>query len=100
MLKDIHLLEQRRISANETIINKIILGYSLVHLSMKKISLAEKIKLVLGRILPAEELDSQKLKVLKDYKENSRPLSILFLLGVILGDGNFSIRIRDTGKGL
>jgi hypothetical protein len=80
---------------NETITKIIILGYNLVHLSMKRISLKEKFKAVLN-----EELDSKKLEVLKYYKENNRPLSILFLLGVILGDGNFSIRIRDTGKGL
>ena len=102
MLKDIYLLELRRDLTNETIAKKIILGYSLVHLSSQgenpyKISLAEKIKLVLNEELV---LSTQKQKVLKDYKENSRPLSILFLLGVILGDGSFSIRIRDTGKGL
>jgi hypothetical protein len=39
-------------------------------------------------------------EVLKTYTENNRSLSMLFILGFFLGDGNFTIRIRDTGKGL
>lgn len=95
MLKNIYLLMLNRNLTNETITKIIILGYNLVHLSMKRISLKEKIKAVLN-----EELDHKKLEILNNYKENNRPLSKLFLLGVILGDGNFSIRIRDTGNGL
>ena len=42
----------------------------------------------------------KKVALFNSYSENNKPLSLLFLLGFILGNGNFTIRIRDTEKGL
>jgi GTP:adenosylcobinamide-phosphate guanylyltransferase len=98
MLKDIHSLLKSGNLTNETITKIIILGYNLVELSKKKISLNEKLLAVLNL---NEKLDSKKLNtLLNNYTKNNKPLSMLFILGFILGDGNFLIRIRDTGKGL
>jgi hypothetical protein len=98
MLKDIHSLLKNGNLTNETITKIIFLGYNLVELSKKKISLNEKLLAVLNS---NEKLDSKKLNTfLNNYTKNNKPLSMLFILGIILGDGNFLIRIRDTGKGL
>jgi hypothetical protein len=37
---------------------------------------------------------------IKTYPDNNKPLSVLFILGFLLGDGNFAIRIRDSKKGV
>lgn len=96
MLKDMHSLLKSGNLTNEIITQIIILGYNLVEISKKRISLNEKLLAVLNK-----KLDSKKLNaLLNNYTENNRPLSILFILGFILGDGNFLIKIRDTGKGL
>jgi len=116
MLKDMHSLLKGGNLSNETLSKIIILGYNLVDQPVKRISLTEKFKAVVGssrlprpsltQLLLSErrvndELDNKNLTlVLNNYPENNLPLNILFLLGIILGDGNFSIRIRDTGKGL
>ena len=61
------------------------MGYNFVEISKKRISLNEKLLAVLNK-----KLDSKKLNaLLNNYTENNRPLSILFILGFILGDGNF-----------
>jgi len=66
---------------------------------MNKLSLSKKIKAVLN-----EEINPLKFNDLNSdvghYKENNMPLNILFILGFILGDGSFSIRVRDSGKGI
>ena len=95
MLRDIHLLRSDRYLTKKEIIRKIILGYNLVHLSMNKLSLSNKIKAVLN-----EAINPKYLNVLNKYEENDTSLSVLFILGFILGDGSFSIRIRDSGKGI
>ena len=95
MLKNIHSLMKSGDLTNETITKIIILGYNLVEHSKKRMSLNEKLLAILN-----EKLDSKKLNtLLNNYTENNRPLSMLFILGFILADGNFLIRIRDTGKG-
>lgn len=127
ILKDMHSLLKSGSLTNETIGKIIILGNSQVELSQKKISLSKKFLTILnekfdeGSPLPSaaarprgliEKIYTQhgwalqlhrffrKKKVLKTYSDNKRSLSMLFILGFILGDGNFLIRIRDTGKRL
>lgn len=34
------------------------------------------------------------------YPDNTQPVSLLFVLGLFLGDGNIFILIRDTGQGV
>lgn len=96
MLKDLRSLLISGNLTNETIANIIILGYNLVELSKSRISLNEKLLAVLNDKLYSKKLSA----ILNNYTFNNRSLSMLFILGFILGDGNFSIRIRDTGKGL
>lgn len=99
ILKDMHSLLKSENLTNETIGKILILGYSQVELSQKRISLSEKFLTILN-----EKFDyyweNVSAALLKTYSENNRSLSMLFILGFILGDGNFTIRIRDTGKGL
>ena len=97
ILKNMHSLMKSENLTNETITKIIILGYNLVEHSKKRMNLNEKLLAVLNL---NEKLDSKKLNtLLNNYTENNRPLSVLFMLGFILADGNFLIRIRDTGKG-
>lgn len=96
MLKDLRSLLISGNLTNETIANIIILGYNLVELSKSRISLNEKLLAVLNDKLYYQKSSA----LLNNYTFNNRSLSMLFILGFILGDGNFSIRIRDTGKGL
>ena len=80
ILKDMHFLLKSGNLTNEIITQIIILGYNLVEISKKRISLNEKLLAVLNK-----KLDSKKLNaLLNHYTENNRPLSILFILGFIL----------------
>lgn len=101
MLKDMHSLLKSGNLTKDNIRTILILAYSLVPTFAgegggKRFSLIDKLKAVLNEVLDEKKLGL----VLNNYPENNLPLNILFLLGMILGDGNFSIRIRDTGKGL
>lgn len=112
ILKDMHSLLKSGTLTNETIGKILILGYSQVELSQKRISLSKKFLTILnekfdeGSRLPSaarrprSHWENISAALLKTYTENNRSLSILFILGFVLGDGNFLIRIRDTGKGL
>ena len=61
--------------------------------TQRKISLKDKVHLVIGE----SDLD---LDTRKEYSNNNEPLSVLFILGFQLGDGNFNMRIRDVGTAL
>ena len=74
----------------------LILGYNTVNLSQKKLNLEEKMKIVLNKPLNFKKSHL----ILNKYTDNNFALNILFILGFFLGDGNFSFRIRDEGKGL
>jgi hypothetical protein len=63
----------------------------LVDNSRRKIHISEKIYSVTG--------DKDKY-IFNSYPENNKPLSVLFILGFLLGDGNFVIRIRRNQKGV
>ena len=69
------------------------LAYNLVSFPARKINIKDKIYAVIG------ETDSD-VNQIKAYRNNNKPLSILFILGFLLGDGNFTIKIRDTKKGI
>ena len=72
------------------------LAYSLVNLPVKKINLKDKICAVIGDTDTHIDTD---LNQIKAYG-NDKPLGILFILGFLLGDGNFTIKIRDNQKGI
>ena len=78
------------------------LAYSLVNLPAKKINLKDKICAVIGdtdtHTDTHTDIDTD-LNQIKAYR-NNKPLGILFILGFLLGDGNFTIKIRDTKKGI
>ena len=97
MLNEVYILMRSdKNLTNEEKSKIIIMGYNMVQLSKKKVSISEKFKLVLN-----EKLDPiYETNYLTKYIENDKPLSLLFLLGFILGDGSFSIRIRDSSKGI
>lgn len=69
------------------------LTYCLVDNSAKVTSKEEKLKAVLGE-------NHNVLFKLENYKDNTKPLSLLFLSGFLLGDGNFTLRIRDYVTGI
>lgn len=104
MLKDMrYLLKSGNLTNEATIAQILILGYNLVELTKNRISLDEKYLVVRNSIFyrsPKLNLEKLSVTLLNNYTENNRPLSMLFILGFVLGDGNFLIRIRDTGKGL
>ena len=60
-----------------------------------RITISDKIFTVLGETKYTEDQDN-----IKTYPDNNKPLSILFILGFLLGDGNFSMRIRDSKNGV
>lgn len=60
----------------------------------RKILISDKIYSVLG-----ETKYTKDKYILNSYPENNKPLSVLFILGFLLGDGNFAIRIRRSQKG-
>ena len=63
----------------------------MVNRPAKKINIQDKIYAVLG---------DTEINKIKDDPNNNKPLTILFILGFLLVDGNFTIRIRDTNKGI
>lgn len=92
-LKDIYRLTREPNPSNSDKAKVIILVYTLVDNSQRKISLEDKVHAVIGK----SDLD---LDARDEYSNNDEPFSILFMLGFQLGDGNFSIRIRDVGTAL
>ena len=71
------------------------LAYNLVDNPRKKTLISDKIFSVLGETNCSEYSDN-----IETYPDNRKSLSILFIFGFLLGDGNFSIRIRDTKTGV
>jgi len=69
------------------------LAYSLVNSPVKTLSKHEKLSAVLGETIPSVYSSNT-------CPDNDQPLSLLFILGFLLGDGNFDIRIRDTKTGV
>ena len=92
-LNEIYHLNKKPNTSNSTLVKVINLAYSLVNRPAKKINFKDKIYAVIG------ETDSD-INQIKAYRNNNKPLSILFILGFLLGDGNFTIKIRDTEKGI
>jgi hypothetical protein len=68
----------------------------LVNSPVKNISKNEKLSAVL--VAGAETTHSVYSN--NTYPDNDQPLSLLFILGFLLGDGNFDVRIRDTETGV
>ena len=91
-LNEIYHLNKKPIISKVIQVKVINLAYSLVNLPAKKIKLKDKIYAVIG------ETDTD-VNQIKPYN-NNKPLSILFILGFLLGDGNFTIKVRDTKKGI
>lgn len=98
MLNDMYIIYRtRKGKLDDANVKKLlILGYSLVNLSQKQLSLDEKMQLVLGCPLDLNLVDN----IVQSYKDNNISLSVLFILGFFLGHGTFSFRIRDGGHGL
>ena len=92
-LKDIHDLNEKTYPSKRDQFELINLAYTLVDNTQRKINLKDKIRAVIGE----SDLD---LGTMKEYSNNHEPLSILFILGFQLGDGNFYLRIRDIGSAL
>jgi len=67
----------------------------LVNTSHKITPISDKIFTVIGENIKTEDPNNIKI-----YTDNNKPLSILFVLGFLLGDGNFAVRIRDSKNGL
>lgn len=80
--------------SEQTKIRVIDLAYSLVYSPKKKLDKSEKIFAVLGRDLKVQSANSSL------YIDNRKPLTIPFILGLLLGDGNFDITIRNAKKGI
>lgn len=92
-LKDIYNLHNRSNILPETKVKVINLAYSLVNSPKKTLSKDEKLSAVLGETIHTVYSSNT-------YPDNDQPLSLLFILGFLLGDGNFDIRIRDTKTGV
>lgn len=95
-LKDIHDLLQTLNLSNDDKVKIISLAYSLVDNSRRKTSISDKISSVLGETKYTKQINIYS----HSYPENNKPLSVLFILGFLLGDGNFAIRIRRSQKGV
>jgi hypothetical protein len=95
-LKDIYNLHKGSNILPETKVKVINLAYSLVNslaCGVKTLSKNEKLSVVLGETIPSVYSSNT-------CPDNDQPLSLLFILGFLLGDGNFDIRIRDTKTGV
>lgn len=92
-LKDIYNLHKGSNILPETKVKVINLAYSLVNSPVKTLSKNEKLSAVLGETIHSVYSSNT-------YSDNDQPLSLLFILGFLLGDGNFDIRIRDTKTGV
>lgn len=95
-LNDIFNLHKKPNVLKMSKVKVISLAYSLVNSpgeARKNQDISDKISAVLGKAIKTEYSNII-------YPDNDKPLSILFVLGFLLGDGNFGIRIRDTKKGL
>lgn len=94
-LKEIYHLDKNPNQLYTTKVKVINLAYSLVNNPGKKVSIYDKTYAVLSETVTTNNLNNIKL-----YPDNNKPLSILFLLGFLLGDGNFAIKIRDSKQGV
>lgn len=114
-LKDIYNLHKGSNILPETKVKVISLAYSLVNslafptyplspyeaggkrggggIGVKTLSKNEKLLAVLGETIHSVYSSNT-------YPDNNQPLSLLYILGFLLGNGNFDIRIRDTKTGV
>ena len=92
-LREIYSLHKKPNISNNTKVKLINLAYNLVNTSRKKTDISEKIFAVLSETSQMEDF-------INIYPDNNKPLSMLFILGFLLGDGNFAIRIRDSKNGV
>jgi hypothetical protein len=86
----------------DSIIKKLTLIYNIVDNNQRKISLTDKIKLVLNHSYPDYNINNINYNIYNDYLIHELPkehneMSIPFILGFYLGDGTFNIKIRDEG---
>lgn len=95
LTKVLRLDELAKLDSLEAKVESIYLAYSLTSLGNEhSISLNEKLIYVLG------EASDNKQALDFNFLENTLPISLSFILGFFLGDGNFYIRIRDNDTGL
>nr|YP_009568429.1 hypothetical protein [Drechslerella brochopaga]QBL02511.1 hypothetical protein [Drechslerella brochopaga] len=95
--KILRLDELAKLNTLAAKIESVQLAYSLSSLGKDhSISLKEKLDLVVGKNITSEHLKTADF----NYSENVVPMSLSFILGFFLGDGNLYIRIRDNITGL
>lgn len=105
ILRKLYYIKNNKLIWNDDIkIKFIYLVYNIVDNSQRKLSLNEKINLVIPNVnlTKNQQVD---LNYLKTYLNNTiilytPKMSIQFILGFYLGDGTFNIFIRHEGKSL
>lgn len=105
ILRKLYYIKNNKLILNDDLkIKFIYLVYNIVDNSQRKISLNEKIKLVVPNINSTKNPQVD-LNYLNIYLNNTiildtPKMSIQFILGFYLGDGTFNIFIRHKGKSL
>lgn len=99
------LFDIRRLTQNkfdlDSMASATYLVYSLSNSGVdRKLSLSDQLKLfsVSNDLMLVEDLNENQLNV-ENYSDNNTSLSMLFIIGFILGDGTLFLRLRYTDKG-
>lgn len=77
----------------ELIKNLYYLAYNLVDYSQRKINLNDALLMVTGT-----KFISEHSKIFKSYNDSNNNITLLFIIGLYLGDGSLTIRIRNNNN--